>query len=232
MDIFYGINENILKMSIINCQNLINKLENYNNNKFNEKEEDSSDYIDNNSFIQINLKENDNNKNNSFINNNKTKLNNLAKNRFHIIIFGLSMLILYCFFIINFIYIFKKTNEAILMYTFFLTLENFQLNFIEIFNTYRQFIFDERTMASNNKTILNNLEDLMINSYDSITQEVDFIQAYIDIYVPMNEEMIALYNRSICSFYITDYFNSTEECINKYKNIVKYDFNIFSTYFI
>ena len=232
MEIFYGINENILKVSIINCQNLINKLENYNNNKFNEKEEDSSDYIDNNSFIQINLKENNNNKTNSFINNNKTKLNNLAKNRFYIIIFGLSMLILYCFFILNCSYIFKKTDEAVLLYTFFQTLGNFQLNFVEIFNTYRQFIFDDRTIAPNNKTILNSLEELMINSYDSITQEVDFIQTYIAMYVPMNEEMIALYSRSICSFYITDYFSSTEECINKYKNIVKYDFNIFYTYFI
>jgi hypothetical protein len=41
----------------------------------------------------------------------------------------------------------------------------------------------------------------------------------------MNDDLIALSNNDLCSYYETDYFDKKEDCLNDYKYIIKYDYN-------
>jgi hypothetical protein len=41
----------------------------------------------------------------------------------------------------------------------------------------------------------------------------------------MNDDLIALSTDDLCTYYQTDYFNKKEECLNKYKLIINYDYN-------
>ena len=60
---------------------------------------------------------------------------------------------------------------------------------------------------------------------------MDLEKAYvIDAY--MNDELIALVSKDLCSYYQTDYFDNKEECINKYSYIINYDYNTFSIDFV
>jgi hypothetical protein len=77
-----------------------------------------------------------------------------------------------------------------------------------------------------------NLEISIYKTYDSMTIDIDYIENYIAAYVPMNEELIELFNKDLCSYYITDYFKSPKECLKKYENSMKYTFIIFGTCFL
>ena len=47
-----------------------------------------------------------------------------------------------------------------------------------------------------------------------------------------NPYLIPEMERNLCSYFITDYFNSTEDCVIKYKNIINNDFYFISNYFL
>ena len=232
MDIFYGINENLLKNSLRLFQNLINKLKIFKNPEIDE-EEDSTNPLDNisNKIKKINKYNN----NTSNINN---KNNNLNKNKYftndiiYIILFGLFLLIIFLFFIVSCSFIFNISNKALLMSQFFYKLEVFQISFIEIFTSYRQYLFDDTSRSANGMTIIEIIEYSVLKSYNSITSDLDYIEHYINEYVPKNEETLELSTKNLCSYYITDYFNSTEECLKKYGYSLRYDFNIFATCFL
>ena len=109
----------------------------------------------------------------------------------------------------------------------------FQLNFVNILNSYRHYIFDETASATNGMSIYELIEMNVVNTYNSINSDLDYIEHFISSYVPKNEETLELLsNKNLCSYFITDYFNSTEECLNRYGNSLKYNFNIFATCFL
>ena len=229
MEIFYGINDNILKSTIINCHNFIHKLEKYESYKPDEEDDDLTFDL---SIEHIKIKKNDKNENNESINNNNKKSNYFAENNIYIIILGLFLLIIYAFFILNYIYIFKLSDEVQLMHKFMCILNNYHLKLINIFNGYKIYLFDEKSVGIDNRIILDLLEEYINDSYDSISTDVDYIQEYINSHITMNEELKKVMNKGLCSYYITDYFNSEEDCIEKYKNIINHDFIIFASYFI
>ncbi len=230
MEIFYGINESVLKTTIINCHNFIEKLEKKEFYKLDEKEED--DLAEDLSIKQIEILKTDKIENNKSLNNNNKKSYHFAENNNYIKILGLFMLIIYAFYILNYIYIFKLSDETISMYKFISSLNNFHTKLLDIFHSYRQYLFDESSIGKNNRLIFDLLEDCITDSYDSISTDVDYLQNYINSHITMNEELKKVMNKSLCSYYITDYFNSEEECIEKYKNIINQDFMIFASYFI
>jgi hypothetical protein len=228
IEIFYGINDNIIKTTIINCHKSIHKLEKKDFYKLDEKDEDNlSDDISE----KLNFKINDKN-DNELINNSNKKSNYFSENNIYLKVLGLFMLIIFSFFILNYIYLIKFSKESISMHTFLSSLLNYHSKIIDIFNGYRQFAFDELSYGSEDRIILDLLEEHIYISYDTISTDREFIQSYIDSHMTMNEELTKLFNRSLCSYYITDYFNSEEDCIEKYKNFINHDFNIFISYFI
>ena len=76
---------------------------------------------------------------------------------------------------------------------------------------------------------LKRLEEI---SYDKITEEFRIVNVFLSENLEMDNEMIQLKSRELCTFYITDSFNSTETCKKEFGKILNYDFTIFSTNFI
>jgi hypothetical protein len=101
------------------------------------------------------------------------------------------------------------------MSNFFFKLQTFLLNVLEIFNNYRQYLYDDTSTSVDGKNIADDLVESIYQTYDTIATDVDYIQNYIDKYVPKNDELNEIYNKDLCSYYITDIFNSPEECLKK-----------------
>jgi hypothetical protein len=115
------------------------------------------------------------------------------------------------------------------MSNFFFRLQNFQLNIISIFNSYRQFIYDEQT---NLKLDFSEILDISIlEAYDTISYDIEYIQSYVSKHFGKKKGK-ELANQNLCSSLLTDSFESNDECEKKYANILKYDFIIFATNFI
>ena len=234
MDIFYGINEDLLKKTLKYCQILINKLKTVNHHEINEEEEGSNYSLEKFSD-KMNKDKNKYNNNLSFININNENLN---KNKYftndiiYIILFGLFMLIIFIIFIINCVYIFNISNHSLLISQFYSKFQLFLVNYYDIFNTYRIYLYDETSHSSDGISILKILELSLVKTYDSVTADFDYIQNYIDKYIPKKEEIVEISKRNLCSYYFTDYFNSTEQCLDKYQNSLKYNFIIFITGFL
>ena len=119
-----------------------------------------------------------------------------------------------------------------IMSQFFFKLQNFDINIMDVFTSYRQFLFDEQTVTISNTLILDYLELTIKKSFDSITSDIIYISDYINKYLIKEEKMIEMHNKSLCSYYFTDYFKSTEECLAKFGIFIKSDFSVFISHFI
>jgi hypothetical protein len=115
------------------------------------------------------------------------------------------------------------------MSNFFFKFQNFQLNIIKIFNSYRQFVFDEKTNVG--VDFFKSLDIAILDYYDTITSDTEYIQSYLSKNLDSKTEK-ALNARSLCTLNLTDSFNSIDECKEKYSNKLKYDFTIFATFFL
>ena len=229
--IFYGINENLLKHFITDCQNLINNIRNIKMQEINEN--DNNEELSEISNHKINNIKYNQNKN-SIINNKNANINinSFSIDFIYIILLGVFMLINYFYFIYIYLYTFNISNNSLLMTNFFYKLQSFHLNIVDLFNSYRQYIFDENSKINSFSNILEYLEINIKDSYDSITSDVSYIQNYINKYISFEGKIQEIYNKNLCSFYFTDYFNSIDECNNKYENILKYNFIIFVSHFV
>ena len=227
VQIFFGINEDLLRNIMKNCEEVIDKLKNGGNIEYQDVEKSDS-YIDEN---HLNNKKMKINKNDNNINNKKKHINknNLLDELINIILLGIFFLIIYLFFAYISYYLFNLSNSALSMSNFFYRFQNFQLNIINIFNLYRQFVYDEQTnLQLDFSDILNNN---ILNSYDSIHNDIEYIQTFL--YKHLDSKIgNDMSTKNLCSFNLTDYFESISECEEKYANILKYDFITFATNFI
>ena len=229
MKIINGINEDFLKNRLIKCQNLINKLNNCKDSISNKKEDESNNELKS-KIEDLNFnKKNNVNRGSSIIDKHESIFKNNMK---FIVIFSIWLLIIFTYFIFIFYYIIKLGNKSIAMKEFFYRLQNFHLDIIDIFNSFRQYIFDEKPSSELNRPVLVSLNLALIDSYETITSDVDYIQNYIAQNIPVEGEILELFSRDLCSFYITDSFNSSQECMKKYEIIINNDFSLFVTYFI
>ena len=126
--IFFGINEDLLRDIMKNCEEVIDKLKNGGNIEYQEIEKSDS-YINGNHLLN-NKKMiiNKNDSNSKAINlNNKKKLNesNLGDELIHFILLGIFFLIIYFFFVYICYFLFNLSNRALLMSNFFLDIKIF-----------------------------------------------------------------------------------------------------------
>ena len=225
MEIFFEIDENLIQNLIYKCQNCLNKNKNFLEIKEDELEDNNDIYIDRRKNIKKNKI--------SIINNKREKIEIKEKTDIkYIYFFGFFILIVYFYFIYNFFYIVKISNKAMIMSQFFFKLQNFDINIMDVFTSYRQFLFDEQTVTISNTLILDYLELTIKKSFDSITSDIIYISEYINKYLIKEEKMIEMHNKSLCSYYFTDYFKSTEECLAKFGIFIKSDFSVFISHFI
>ena len=234
LQIFFGINEDLLRSIIKKCEEVIDKLKNSGNIEYQEIETSDSHINENHLInnIKMRINKNDNNtKAKNIINKNKkiSSNSNLGDEKKHFILLAIFFLIIYLYFVFICSYLFNLSNSALSMSNFFLRYQNFQLNIVNIFNIYRQFVFDEETNL--NIDFSGILDINILDSYNTITADVDYIQSFLVNNLNEKTEN-KIFHRNLCSYNLTDYFNSVDECEKKYTNKLKYDYTIFSTYFM
>ena len=223
MKAFYGINQNILKNLIANCENLLLKLKTKEEKK-NHEEESLIDSIEDKMNIEENPKIQKINSQNLNLNygienqeNNKASFIGIM----FLIVYGIFFLISYIYYIYICIYMINISKKTIFLYQFCLKIENYQLGIIEFFNVYREFLFD-------NQSIINNLTSLdYLIKYER--EELPKIYEYVN-YINLNfETTLSEYendtNKTLCSYYINDFFDSIVDCEEVIGLISTYDFD-------
>ena len=239
MDIFYGINEEILKMLIANCEKLFKKLKP--TEMLNEEEENSIDSLDD-KMVYVNAKKDNKNKLDKrkslyYIKNSqtfsdikiKTKLPyNIIK---FIMFFAIFLLVTYIFFIYNGIFFINLSQKTILMSKYFYKAQSFHSDMLDIFLAYRQYVFDESVIIYN-MLPFDYLDKTEKDSYETLSGDVQFINDFLKNNLLNDEEVQTNLKKKYCSYDYTDRFNSFEECQEKFGQILNYDFSIIASNFI
>ena len=230
--LLYGINSNALKTSIKESLNLINNLkDSYDKNDFEYEEE-------NNNFInKLGLIDNKENKNKNERNNMKSKINYLEingitnNNILFFILFGLILLLFYFYFINDFLHLLKIFKKSENIFLFAYNFQSFQLQIIDMFNIYREYLYDKDSKITNYKSIdfLKNLENEI---YDTFTENKKITNAFIEQLISSYEDVSQVVTQNFCFENVTGYFDSYEECNNKFQFFLKYNFYVFSNYFL
>jgi len=238
MKVFYGINENILKILIFNCENLMNKLKSSEEQRFHEEEtvyesmEDKLSFENNQKLTQkqkILISQNTN-----LSSSDDNKINNKVSSYgiIFILIFIICSLICYIFFIYNGIYMINSSKASIKISKFFNTFQNFQLGILDTFNAYREFLFDNQSII--NGTSPNNyLTEIENNSLELNIANIQYLST-------VGEEILKEYTgftnlteeNNLCELYQNDYFDSSSICSQTIGLITSYDFYTLSYYFL
>ena len=240
IEVFYGIGLSLIKSSIKKCEIFINRINQEDENDKNKAFDDetssfiSSSHLDN-AFLDKTF-----NKNLNINNNKKTK--KLSKKRklgedkkskkFKIItqlllIFSfIYLLTIFCTFLI-------LVNKFTFNGYFILYMENYHNNIIELFNGYREFLFDENNVINKlpaYEYLLNQEESF----YSSNTEIINYSLTLNNVIAEFKNNLEAIQKIGLCGFYVT-YFNSKEECENFMggkDGIISLGFSIFINFFI
>ena len=225
MKVFYGINENILKNLIESCENLMNKLKSSEEQRYNEEET-----LNESNEEKINLDENKKKQNlsqNNNLNYDIENIDNIKASKIgiiFIIIYTIFSLISYYYYIYNGSFLINKIRNAISVSDFCSIESNCHIQIIEFFNVYREFIFDNQTIIDN-MPISNFIEQLE----EYIGKTIKILNVDNDKFLSNNELQE---NKTLCSYYINDFFDSSSECEEKIGLISTYDFKTFAFNFI
>ena len=235
INVFLNINFDFISYSINKCEQFINKF------KLSEETKNQEEVIDDSndekaSLIQSSSHLNDSNiniKRKSFYKNyNKSKKKfKFSNDLIFKIFFGIFLLIIYIYYYIyGFYYFFNLKKRAYNISKFYYHLQHYHLNIIEYFNMYREYLFDNGSIILN-ATIYENLIKKEKEIYSSWTDDVNnltfFTKSLFD-----NKDIRDSLNKSLCSYNITDYFKSSEECTKEFGINFYQDINIFSYSFV
>ena len=230
MKVFNGINEKVLRYLIINCENLMKKMKTSEERKYYE-EESVNESIEE----KINIDENIKNKRKSISNNSmlnygiENKSNNKASNTGFIFVvsFIIFNLIIYSYVVYNGFYMIYASQRTIDINTCNTKMQSHHLTIIEYFNVYREFLYDNGTIIDGTN-ILNYLNNFWKKNIINMMDDM--------IYVTLNLRKLVEKKgglaKTLCSFYINDYFESSNECENQIGLISTHGFGELTFYFI
>ena len=234
--VFLNINLDFIIYSINKCEEFMNKYKLLEEKKIQEEEIEYS-YDEKDSLIQPEKHFKDSNSNlkeNSFnINNNNTikKKFNFSKNLLFKIFFGIFMLIIYLYYYIyGYFYSLLVIEKTIRITTLYYHLQKYHLNIIEYFNIYREYLFDNDSLILN-KTPFENLQRKENEIYGNWTDDIKNI-TYLSNLLITDKDIKKELNKSLCSYIMTDYYKSEEDCIKSVGNIYTQDTNTFCYGFI
>lgn len=233
IEVFYGINPVTIRNISNNCEKLINKLKKDDHKKIGEEGlEEASDEAK--SFLKKKNNLNESPSLNNSLNNSNEKKNNIklsTNSKLFFIFYIIVNIAIYSYFPYNSYYLFNLCNKAINHSNFLIRTNHFQSSIIHVFNAYREYIFDNTSIIEG----LPPFEYLIkrdIETTHDISDDIRKMTTYIIQNIYMDEEMIMLYSKDLCSYYITDSFKSKEECKNYFGTILNYDINIVMTNFL
>ena len=225
-DVFYGIDEKILRKLISKCEILFKKLNSSNLN--NEEENSIESFYNKEKYSDI---KNNNNKNANIFTDKKVEIKLNEKIINFIIFFGIFQIITFFYFIFICIFFINIINKAILISQYLYRTQNFHSYMIDIFIIYRQYAFDH-TIMMYKMYPFDYLKKIEEDAYETLSEDTKFINEFIKNFLSDDEEVQNNLKKSFCLYNETYKFNSTKECENKYGQILKYDFSIMATHFI
>ena len=230
MQVFYDINFVSIKILIDNCEKLLNKLKKDANNIMDDFTEES---VEEEKKGLLKNKKNADIRNRSLIieEEGKNKFIISRNNKIFVFFYILFISILYCAFPFFFYNIYKIIILAIKYSAFFTRINSFHSNILDTFNIYREYLFDNRSIVQNMNPF-ELLTKLELFAYDTITDDVRMISNFLNENTQMNDEVINLINRELCSYTLTDIFQSIDDCKLIFGKVLNYDFIIFATNFI
>ena len=234
IEIFYEIDNSIIKYSLFKCKNFIKKIS---PNKLDEIEnEDESD--ENHSFNKnLETKSNDNN-NPDEKDKNVSRVKSIKKETFNekvkiiIKIFNF-FLFLFLYKILISIYFFKTMNTYEKSEIYFEHTMKIENKLYSILNDLRSYLFDKNQKIKGNFPLYN-LEDNIKSFYLNQTHNFIILNQYRKI-IPYNfrNKYNNLKNKhSSCSFMLDNYFLNEEECFNFSNSIAKYGMDCIENYYI
>ena len=214
IEVFYGIGLSLIKTSIKKCEIFINNL-NQNNEKAKIKDIDdetssliSSFNLNNdNNYEMKNINKNNNNKK---LKNQKRKLGDDKKSKKFSLLTRLTMIFSFLYLIIIFFTYFFLTNKFIYCGSYILYMQIYHNNIIELFNSYREYLFDDNHIING----LPNYEYLLEkekNFYSTNTECINYLTVLSGKISDLYRNYLILQDIGFCGSYIS-YFNSKEEC--------------------
>ena len=112
-------------------------------------------------------------------------------------------------------------------------MQKYHNNIIELFNGYREFLFDENSII-NNLPAYDYLLKQEKSYYSSNTETVNYTSLLTNVVAEINKNNKILHEKGLCSYYIS-YFNSQEECekfLGGKDGIISLGFHILMNYFV
>ena len=221
---FYGISDVSIKNLLSNCEILIKKLNKKKDKNIVENVEEESE--EGKSIIQK-KNQNHSSRNMTLINKEerakKTKIS--LNNRIFLAFYILFMLVIFIYFPYNGYLLLNISQKSLYFSDFISKLSSFHGDVIDVFNTYREYLFDNQSSFAQ-KDLYEALVFKENEIFDKMNDNIIYISNFISQNIPLDEEMIIILSKHLCSYYITDYFNSPEECKQEFTPTLKYDFNI------
>ena len=239
IEILYGIEEKVLKIFIINCENFYKKMLKNEIKTLNEEEDEEEEFKDSEDDNQSYIKKQKVKRKSIFIpkerNDESIELkitSKLPDNIFGFMFrFAFLLLITFAFFVFNSIFFINLENKAILISKYFYKVQNFHANMIDIFIAFRQYVFDDSIIIYN-MLPFDYLDQTEKGSYETLSDDVDFINQFLEKYLSKNNKARSMLELSYCSYNFTDKFTSYEDCQQKLGQILNYDFSIIAAHFI
>ena len=229
--IFYNINSDILKILIKECLNLINKLKSSDEKNFSEEEDlDLENSLEENANL-LNIKSQKTKMSENYFNVEENNNSVYNINILFTICYAIILLIFYSYFIYSWLFFIKIINKIDENIQFSSMFHIFQVEIIDMFNIYREFLFDNERIILNMNTY-DYLRKIEIEIYNSITESHTKTDNFIKNLIMNNEGLLSQLERHFCSYFVTDYFYSLEECKNKFGKFLENDFHILSNYFL
>jgi hypothetical protein len=240
IEVFYGIGLSLIKSSIKKCEIFINKINQEDENvKTKGIDDETTSFNSSSNLENISLEKNFEKKRNA---NNKKKSKKLKKNkkivadkksRIFRIITQIALLFSFFYLVEIFLTFLFLVNSFIFCGNFILNMQKYHNNIIELFNGYREFLFDENSII-NNLLAYDYLLKQEESYYSSNTETVNYTSLLNGVVAEINKNNKVLHENGLCSYYIS-YFNSQEECENFLGGkggIISLGFHILMNYFV
>jgi len=229
IQVFYDINTNSIKDLISNCEKFLDKLNKNGNKNLDEFTEENVE----DAFNLMKNKKLVNSKSKTLTNKdqNKNQIIILTNIKIFILFYLFFTFILYSFFPFFIYYIFNICQKSIAYSSFFLRCNQFHSNILDLFNVYREYIFDNQSIIQE-MSPFEFLTQSELLSYETITDDTRIIQTFLQENIIINDEINYLLTLDLCEYSLTGYFKTVKECKDKIGNIINYDFLIITTNFI
>ena len=233
IEVFYSINAYILKIEMIKCLKLKKKFKSSQDEEKEDNDNDEENSLDEqikyfNKFIK---NKNEEDKQSNYLEENKNNKSLSYINRFFIIFDGIFILFFFGYFIFICNYLFRILQETINISYFLNETLNYQFNIFDIYNVYREYLFDDQSIIAN----MSSYEYLIKKEkevFETITENKKNINETLINIINTNPEIKKSFYSHYCSFNETKYFSTFDECINKFGNILDLDFYSFIDYFL